>query len=226
MKKVIIGAILTLCTLCLSVSGSWISNAQFTRIHKIYEGICIVLDAGHGGKDAGAQFDGVYESEINLEIVKLLKKELEELGMEVILTRQDENDLSDAQVKNKKSDDLKKRVAIINDEKVDLFISVHMNAYVDTSVKGMQLFYEEGNSDSLLFANHLQNHIENIITVLPIKMGDYYILNKSNKIGVLLECGFLSNREDRENFKSKIYRKQYVKYIKKGIMSFLQEVYE
>ena len=90
----------------------------------------------------------------------------------------------------------------------------------------MQLFYEEGNSDSLLFANHLQNHIENIITVLPIKMGDYYILNKSNKIGVLLECGFLSNREDRENFKSKTYQKQYVKYIKKGIMSFLQEVYE
>jgi len=61
---------------------------------------------------------------------------------------------------------------------------------------------------------------------MEIKTGDYYILNKTDKIGILLECGFLSNREDRLNFTNENYQKQFVKEVKRGILQFMKAVYE
>lgn len=227
MQKKILGLFLIAITLCLSVGGTWISSMVLSRSNQAYQGVSVVLDAGHGGKDKGAQFDGVYESEINLKLVQLLKEGLEEVGMHVILTRENEKDLSEDGAISRKSSDMKNRIKIINQEEVDLYISVHMNSFVDSNVHGSSIFYKKGNEDSKVFASYIQNNIQKFTkSNMEIKTGDYYILNKTDKIGILLECGFLSNREDRLNFTNENYQKQFVKEVKKGILQFMKDIYE
>jgi len=143
MQKKILGLFLIAITLCLSVGGTWISSMVLSRSNQAYQGVSVVLDAGHGGKDKGAQFDGVYESEINLKLVQLLKEGLEEVGMHVILTRENEKDLSEDGAFSRKSSDMKNRIKIINQDEVDLYISVHMNSFVDSNVHGSSIFYKK-----------------------------------------------------------------------------------
>ncbi len=97
----------------------------------------VCLDAGHGGKDPGAvgRKYGLYEKNVNLDIVKRMKKELESAGIDVIMTRS-----SDVLIP------LAKRADIANKAGADLFISVHSNASQSRSLSGFEVYYV---SDSL-----------------------------------------------------------------------------
>lgn len=211
----------------LTVMGEQITNGIINHAYKPYKGVVVALDAGHGGKDDGARREGVKEQELNLAITKKLKEALETLGMKVILTRQDENDLAGQDVKNRKRADMKARTDIINQKKVDFFISIHMNAYADNSVQGSQIFYDKKDEDSYLFASFIQEATKKVTkTKMEVKTGDYYILKNSNKIGILLECGFLSNAHERSLLQDEKYQNKFVNAIKIGIMDFMEEVYE
>lgn len=211
----------------LNVMSETITNGIISKAYYPYKGVVVVLDSGHGGKDDGARNSGVNEQDLNLEITLKLKEQLEGLGMKVILTREDGNDLASADASNRKKEDMLNRVNIINQKKVDFFISVHMNAYADSSVKGSQIFYDKGDEDSHLFASKIQEQIVKVTnSKMEVKTGDYYILKNSNKIGILLECGFISNAEDRENLSDSAYQETLCKAIKQGMMDFLKEVYE
>lgn len=211
----------------LNVMSETITNGIISKAYYPYKGVVVVLDSGHGGKDDGARNSGVKEQDLNLEITLKLKEQLEGLGMKVILTREDGNDLASADASNRKKEDMLNRVNIINKKKVDFFISVHMNAYADSSVKGSQIFYDKGDEDSHLFASKIQEQIVKVTnSKMEVKTGDYYILKNSNKIGILLECGFISNAEDRENLSDSAYQEELCKAIKQGMMDFLKEVYE
>lgn len=211
----------------LNVMSETITNGIISKAYHPYKGIVVVLDSGHGGKDDGARNSGVKEQDLNLKITLKLKEQLEGLGMKVILTREDGNDLASADASNRKKEDMLNRVNIINQKKVDFFISVHMNAYADSTVKGSQIFYDKGDEDSHLFASKIQEQIVKVTnSKMEVKTGDYYILKNSNKIGILLECGFISNAEDRENLSDSAYQEELCKAIKQGMMDFLKEVYE
>lgn len=91
----------------------------------------IVLDPGHGGKDPGASAFGLKEKDIVLQVAKRLAKKLkEELGCEVILTRDKDVFLS-----------LEERTAIANASGADLFISLHLNAHPSEKVFGFETYY-------------------------------------------------------------------------------------
>lgn len=211
----------------LNVMSETITNGIISKAYYPYKGVVVVLDSGHGGKDDGARNDGVKEQDLNLEITLKLKEQLEGLGMKVILTREDGNDLASASATNRKKEDMLNRVNIINQKRVDFFISIHMNAYADSSVKGSQIFYDKGDEDSHLFASKIQERIVKVSnSKMEVKTGDYYILKNSNKIGILLECGFISNAEDRKNLSDSAYQEELCKAIKQGMMDFLKEVYE
>lgn len=213
--------------LILNIMSERITNGIISKAYYPYKGVVVVLDSGHGGKDDGARSNGVKEQDLNLEITLKLKEQLEGLGMKVILTRADGNDLASDDATNRKKEDMLNRVNIINQKKVDFFISIHMNAYADTSVKGSQIFYDNGDVDSHLFASKIQERIVKVTnSKMEVKTGDYYILKNSNKIGILLECGFISNAEDRKNLSNSTYQMDLCKAIKLGMMDFLKEVYE
>ena len=89
----------------------------------------IVIDAGHGGKDPGTMNNGVVEREVTLDIARRMKTILEKAGYRVRLTRDSNRSLS-----------LTNRVALGRKYKGDLFVSVHVNACDNPSIRGMETY--------------------------------------------------------------------------------------
>lgn len=90
----------------------------------------VMIDPGHGGKDPGAMANGVREKDINLRMAKILGRMLQNQGFEVHYTRTTDVFIS-----------LEERTARANAKDADLFISVHCNAYSDSSIKGLEIYY-------------------------------------------------------------------------------------
>lgn len=167
----------------------------------------IVIDAGHGLPDQGAEgFFGTTEQAINLSIALKLQKLVEQSGATVILTRSDENGIysTDAEsIREKKVSDIKNRVEIANTSEADIFVSIHLNKYPDSSkYRGWQTFYQEDSEESKTIAEKIQEYLnknieyDNTRSVLPIS--DVYIMEHIKIPSVIVECGFLSNEEETE----------------------------
>ena len=190
--------------------------------NQLLKGITIVIDAGHGGMDKGASSQNVEEAPLNLIITKKLEKELLKLGCNVVLTRKDNEDLSNTSHFSKR-EDMKERIRIINDEKNDIFISIHMNQFQNTTVKGLHVFYNPSNNQSLEFASIIQKEVnEQLKQNKQIKKGDFYILNKTRIPGILIECGFLSNDEDRNNLLDEKYQDKMIDCFIKGMIQYFE----
>ena len=200
------------------VSSRYIVKANESDMN--LNGYIIYVDAGHGGKDNGANNNDILEDSINLSISTLLVEELVNIGAYVYTSRDGDYDLASNYDKNRKAKDLKKRVELINSIKPDLFISIHLNTYQNIKVKGGQVFYQD-NEDSKLLAEILQSKFNKLsLKDKKAKFGDYFLLNKSIPTGVLLECGFLTNSEDLKNLSNKSYQMKIVKNISKGIWEY------
>ncbi len=188
----------------------------------------IVIDVGHGGRDPGkVSVSGEYEKDINLEIALKLKTILEQNDCNVILTRDTDTDLSDANASNKKLSDLNNRLELILNTKPDLVVSIHQNAYPSSSQHGAQTFYYSKSSDSKLLAETIQ---DSLITNVdpdnhrPAKSNDsYYILKKCSCPIVIIECGFLSNWEEDKLLQDENYQKQLSWGIHLGILEYLSK---
>lgn len=191
--------------------------------YKPLSGINIVIDAGHGGRDAGAESNGIKEQEINLSIAKFFKEHLLYAGASVKMTRDGNYDLSQDNTLNHKKSDMKKRAEIINSPEVDLFISIHLNSFPDVSVKGAQIFYQKQFNESKVFAQLMQKRFKDLTnSKMSIKTGDYFILNETENIGVLAECGFLSNYSDRENLQNVNYQKEIAKTLYQSVLDYFE----
>ena len=190
--------------------------------NNILYGKVIVIDPGHGGKDNGAEVNNVLEDEINLNIAKLLYQKLFDQGCIVHITRVGDYDLAPQDSQTRKMKDLKRRARFINEVDADLFISIHLNIFIQEQVKGIQVFYQQYKDESKKLAKSLQNEFNRLINEKnkKPKIGDYYILNNTYPTGVLIECGFLSNDEDRLNLNNHDYQDKICKIIYKGILDF------
>lgn len=105
------------------------------------EGKTVVLDPGHGGNDPGkVGANSVKEKDVNLQIAMKTKKLLENEGVRVIMTRDKDQDLAGDSDHNRKVQDMKARVKLINDAMPALTVSIHQNSYQDPAVKGAQVF--------------------------------------------------------------------------------------
>lgn len=211
-----IGCILLMvCVVCLQVDALQSENYQ------PLSGVSIVLDAGHGGKDQGAQADNVKEQEINLFITQKLRIKLEEAGAKVTLTRDGAYDLASDGASNRKKEDMKNRVAIINEKSSDLFISIHLNSYPNTSIQGAHAFYKKNDEGAKQFAQIIQKNF-NALTNLEkdVKEGDYYILNNTKVTGVLVECGFVSNAQERAKLTTDEYQEELADVLYMSVLEY------
>lgn len=186
----------------------------------------VVLDAGHGGIDAGVtgKLTGIRESELNLNIVKRIEKHLYDSGIEVVLTRSTDAGLYGLATKNLKKKDMKKRKEIIEKSNPSLVVSIHMNKFSLSSRRGGQVFYKEESEEGLMLAKCIQSEFNGVYQEVkdysPLK-GDYYILNCSNYPSVIAECGFLSSIEDEKLFQSEEHREAIAYAVFKGIINYL-----
>lgn len=192
------------------------------------EEVCIVIDAGHGGTDPGkVGINDQLEKDINLKIAQILKKFLEAEGITVVMTRENEGGLYDEDASNKKVQDMKRRLEIIEAADPVLVVSIHQNSYHEEYVRGAQVFYYETSENSKRLAQVLQEQLRALDPEnnRQCKGNDsYFLLKKTSKPIVIVECGFLSNREEAEKLSSDLYQERMAWNIHMGIMKYLNGV--
>lgn len=205
--------------------------AQETMSVPVY-GKRIIVDAGHGAPDGGAQGQsGVLEKDLNLSICRFLQGYLEQSGAEVILTRSDDEGIYDADcktIRQKKRSDLKNREMLISESKANLFVSIHMNKFSDEQYSGPQVFYSPNHPESKALADAVQKEMNTQLhpaSGRSIKQAgkEIYLLSKAKIPAILIECGFLSNKKEEELLLSEAYQKQVAWSIFCSLVQYLAE---
>ena len=187
---------------------------------------CVVIDAGHGGDDPGkVGINGAKEKEINLQIAEMVKKYLEANDVRVIMTREDDAGLNDPDASNKKVQDMKRRIELIDRAAPDVTVSIHQNSYPEEYVHGAQVFYYTGSVQGQRLAEGIQKKL--VESVDPenkrqVKANDsYYLLKKTGVPIVIVECGFLSNSAEAEKLCTPEYQQRVAWAIHMGILQYL-----
>jgi N-acetylmuramoyl-L-alanine amidase len=187
---------------------------------------CVVIDAGHGGMDPGkVGINGALEKDINLKIAMEVKTLLEKNDICVIMTRDEDKGLYDEGAGNKKVQDMKRRIALIEEAEPVLTVSIHQNSYPEEYVHGAQVFYYNGSAEGSKLAERIQERL--VCTIDPentrqIKGNDtYYLLKKTQSPIVIVECGFLSNTAEAEKLCSEYYQEKLAWAIHIGILQYL-----
>ena len=183
-------------------------------------GKVIIVDPGHGGKDPGTTYKDIYEKDINLSISLYLRDCLSQYGATVILTRDNDNDLSYGETNHRKKTDFDNRIKIINNKYTDMYLSIHLNYLTNMKYYGAQVFY---NKDNKKLAKSIQEYLNsNLETDREIKEipKSTYMYKKLEKRGVLIECGFLSNAEERKKLVTKEYQKNVAQVIADAVVNY------
>lgn len=182
-------------------------------------GKTIYLDAGHGGVDNGATVNNVHEKDLNLQIVYKLKETLTSAGATVLLTRKDDNDISNPNALYRKKSDFDNRIKLINNSNADLYISIHQNIYQNKKYSGPQVFYVKDNQK---LAEIIQNTLNKYLnTKRKVKtINNTYMYKLLKKKGILIECGFISNDNERYKLKTEEYQLKLSKIITEGIITY------
>lgn len=235
--KLYTGLLLTVTTLCTAAlfcaaGDSAVKTFSAARRQEAAEaapaplaGLTVAVDAGHGGYDGGAvgRVSGVPEKGLNLDVAQRVEKLLREQGADVVMTRTGDYALCDEDPPiRKKLQDMQRRAALITLGGADVVLSIHMNEYAGRSESGPQVFYREGCPAGRLLAGAIQDAM--IKGLSPAKQrpalgGDYYILTLGLP-GVLVECGFLSNKEEEARLMTEAYREQVARSVVQGVIDW------
>ena len=190
----------------------------------------ILIDPGHGGIDGGAKSkNGTIEKDINLQIAIKLKENLEDKGYKVYMTREcDEGIYKQGKtVKEKKREDLKKRVDLKTETNCDIFVSIHQNMFPQSKCYGAQVWYAS-NENSNKLATSVQDAIKESVNdnnkrVAKPAAEAYLILrDKYEGASILVECGFLSNPNEEAKLKTDEHQNLIVEGISKGIDRYFE----
>lgn len=190
----------------------------------------ILIDPGHGGYDGGADgIDGIKEKDINLGISLKIRDTLIASGYNVVMTRVEDKALLDEgkRTSTKKAQDIANRCKIKLESKADLFISIHQNKFPQGKYYGSQVWYSK-NEESKLLAHIVQQNLKtdlnngNNRVEKPAK-NDYRILTCNDTMpSILVECGFLSNDEERRLLQDQVYQQKIADSIVKSIKAYLK----
>lgn len=169
----------------------------------------IVIDAGHGGKDVGAISGKMYEKHASLDMALMLQKYLEEKGAKVIMTRKNDTYLT-----------LQDRVSISNYENADLFVSIHLNSSEKSQINGIETHWYKENSKDL--ARYVQNHLISNVNANDrgLFKSMFYVINHTTAPAILVETGFISNQEERNELFKKDRQDATAKAIADGILEY------
>ena len=194
-------------------------------------GKTIVIDAGHGKPDEGAESSrGTTEAETNLKIALKLQNLLEQSGCSVVLTRSDENAIYDIDAKTlrqKKISDIHNRVKIGNESSADIFVSIHLNKIPQQQYDGWQTFYNAQNADGQKLAVSIQKSLNAAIQKennrVAKSIENIYIVKHVEIPTTIVECGFLSNPDEEKLLLDDEYQNRLAWGIYNGIIDYFYE---
>lgn len=177
--------------------------------------IVVVIDPGHGGPDPGAiGINGIREKDIVLPISLEVASLLEQQGIQVVLTRQDDRNL-----------ELEPRVQIAERANANLFVSIHANAISLSrpDVNGIETYYYS--NDGLRLAQVLHaSMVQNTGSAdRGVRQARFYVIRNTSMPAVLLETGFVTGRDDAPRLADPAYRSQMAGAIARGILLYVQQ---
>ena len=176
-----------------------------------------LVDPGHGGTFPGrVNEDNVLEKDINLDIALKLDTFLEETGAKVVMTRRADTDLIPQESQEEKlllqqRADLEQRIQMGKAAQADYFISIHCNSIPNEKWCGAQVFYNPTDPESKTLAQAIQQVLtqqlgEHEREALPRE--DTYLFKNATVPTVIVECGFLSNKEEATKLQDPTYQQK------------------
>lgn len=188
-------------------------------------GKVIIVDAGHGGVDTGANRPGILEKDINLAVAILVKNNLEHHHAKVILSRADDSDLSDdcdnQLIHGRWRRDLAARVELVEEHQADLFISIHANVSPSPKSQGAEVFYAAQSAQSQLLADQLQTTLNAFKKATKkAAKADYFVLRRNTVPAALIELGYLTNPQEKELLLDPHYQYELSDAIVQGILNY------
>ncbi|MES2122857.1 MAG: N-acetylmuramoyl-L-alanine amidase [Chlamydiota bacterium] len=178
----------------------------------------VILDAGHGGYDEGAKVNTLMEKKVTLLATNLVKKHLEELGYHVVMTRSRDTYVP-----------LPRRVSIANKSKGSLFVSMHFNSCPNPEVKGIEVFYYDSKelwrtrASKRLASCVLQRLIQQTHThSRGVKHGNFHVIRETQMPAVLVEGGFMTNKEERIKLRDRQYLDRLALGVAQGIDKYMK----
>ena len=214
----------------LAIALLLFSNEQVKQVlsetNLIKQDYVIVIDPGHGGEDSGkVSVNNTYEKDINLQIANRLKKYLESSDVKVVMTREEDKMLCDAGSLHKKAEDMRNRCSLINKAKPEFTVSIHQNSYTSGEISGAQVFYHTQSKEGKIIADCIQKHLVSYLDKENKRVAkgneSYYLLKNTENPTVIVECGFLSNKEEADKLETEAYQDRVAWAIHMSVMELL-----
>ncbi|MCM1989906.1 N-acetylmuramoyl-L-alanine amidase [Oceanirhabdus seepicola] len=183
-------------------------------------GYKVVLDPGHGGYDSGTiGYTKMREKDTALSVSLMIGNYLVRNGVDVGYTRTSDKVSWPSNV----SQDLKERTKIANNLKPDLFVSIHLNSTYNETTHGIETFSFYGSDEGYLLASYIQNELIKYTGAYSrgVKQKGFYVIKYSDAPAVLVELGFISNKDEEARFKSFEEQQKYAKAVAVGIFKKL-----
>ena len=186
-------------------------------------GRVIFVDPGHGGRDPGAMYGKVMEKDIVLEISYQLRDALMEKGAIVYMTRDEDEDLSSEWDAQKKRGDLYRRILLYKKYNAELYLSIHVNAGSSSSEKGAEVLYNGINKNNKVLGEILMKHFkEDLNTRRKLITTNLYMYRNTTVPGVLIECGFITNPDERYLMQTEKYQKKIATSITNSVIEYFR----
>ncbi len=173
----------------------------------------VVIDAGHGGKDPGSAWHGLKEKNLCLDTAKRLNAALQALGFRTVMTRTDDVFV-----------ELDERARIANRHSDSIFVSIHYDASRDTSACGFETHFQSPRGKTL--ASSIQSAMKEALPGRSrgSKYQDLKVLRETKCVAVLVECGFISNKNDASDCGSARHRQNIASAIASGISAMRRKL--
>ena len=188
----------------------------------------VIIDAGHGGFDGGATApDGTTEKDINLAVSLKLKKILTLYGYDVITLRDTDTALNTEgdTTRSKKRSDIINRYAVMEANPDSIYLCIHQNNFSASYCHGAQMFYCKSTDGSKELAECIQTSLKAVQPdndrVIKPCTDDVYLIYNAKTTALLVECGFLSNRDDLLNLKNEEYQMKLAFAISSGLNNYM-----
>lgn len=182
----------------------------------------VIVDAGHGGFDAGASGadTGVREAALNLQVALLVQEALENAGAKVLMTRTDGEALGGS-----KREDMARRGQLLQTEGADAAVSIHMNKFPDRKIRGPMAYYQAGADPGRALAASIIDRLTAAIGLKPRlpNPGNNFVTRVPSCPAVLVECGFLSHPEEERLLQDEAYQKAIAEAIARGVIGYLEK---
>ena len=185
----------------------------------------VVLDAGHGGYDAGSTYENIYEKDVTLALVKDIGTRLEANGYPVVYTR----DSDEVPWPGNEVEDLTERVRISNESGAKLFVSIHTNAAeVVNGSYGYEIWGKMKEDTVVSLSKNILTELDTLgysqnRGLKDQDLSPIQVLQNNKLPSILIETGFLASENDRLYLMDETKRKVFADKIADGIMKTLAE---